>query len=172
MRAGDTRHELVCPGCGARADVDEERPRFCPACHLPLVFDAPEEESASVTERRRRARKIKPQLSEGPLVKVAWVRNQGEGEFLQGLLLEEGVPSLLRRTAGFDVPDMLFAGPRDVLVPAAGADTAREALLGAGVIDGEQRPPAAVAPARLLAWLLVALAVGALLIWLIYLAVR
>ncbi len=75
---------------------------------------------ADVSERRRRARLVKPQLAEGPLVKVAWVRNQAEGEFMQSLLLEHGVPSLLRRTAGFDVPDMLFAGPRDVLVAASG----------------------------------------------------
>ena len=36
---------------------------------------------------------------------------------------------MLRRTAGFDVPDFLAAGPRDVLVPESGAETAREVLL-------------------------------------------
>ncbi len=45
------------------------------------------------------------------------------------LLLEEGVPSTLRRTAGFDVPDFLAAGPRDVLVPESGVEVAREVLL-------------------------------------------
>ena len=45
------------------------------------------------------------------------------------LLLEEGVPSTLRRTAGFDVPDMLAAGPRDVLVPESGLEVARQVLL-------------------------------------------
>jgi hypothetical protein len=35
---------------------------------------------------------------------------------------------MLRRTAGFDVPDFLAAGPRDVLVPEAGAEAARELL--------------------------------------------
>ena len=44
------------------------------------------------------------------------------------MLLEEGIPSLLRRTAGFDVPDFLAAGPRDVFVPQSGALAAREAL--------------------------------------------
>jgi hypothetical protein len=39
------------------------------------------------------------------------------------------VPSVLRRSAGFDVPDYLAAGPRDVLVPEAGVETAREVLL-------------------------------------------
>ena len=45
------------------------------------------------------------------------------------LLLEEGVPSTLRRSAGFDVPDMLAAGPRDVLVPESGVEVARQVLL-------------------------------------------
>lgn len=172
MRAGET---LVCPGCGARADADE---RFCPACGLPLVFDgAPEpgtgREDEPVTERLRRARMIKPQLAEGPLVKVAWARNQGEAEFLQSLLLEAGVPSLLRRSAGFDVPDMMFAGPRDVLVAASGVDVAREVLLEAGSLpadDGVGGTRTAVMPARLLAGLLAALAAGALVIWLLWLA--
>ena len=44
------------------------------------------------------------------------------------LLLEEGVPSTLRRSAGFDVPDMLAAGPRDVLVPESGVEVARDVL--------------------------------------------
>ena len=35
---------------------------------------------------------------------------------------------MLRRSAGFDVPDFLAAGPRDVLVPEAGAQVARELL--------------------------------------------
>ena len=35
---------------------------------------------------------------------------------------------MLRRSGGFDVPDFLAAGPRDVLVPESGAEAAREAL--------------------------------------------
>jgi hypothetical protein len=97
---------------------------------------------------------------------VARARNQAEGEMLQDLLLEVGVPSLLRRSAGFDVPDFLAAGPRDVLVPQSGAATAREVLLEAEVIDGEAAAPG-VSPGRLLAGLLLALAIGALVIWLI-----
>jgi hypothetical protein len=61
-------------------------------------------------------------------VRVATARNQAEAEMIEGLLLEEGIPSLVRRTGGFDVPDFLAGGPRDVLVPAAGADVAREVL--------------------------------------------
>lgn len=151
--------ELRCPTCGRVQGADE---RFCPSCGTPLVLegDAPE-----VTERHRRARKIKPQLAEGPLVRVAGARNQAEGEFIQGLLLEEGVPSLLRRSAGFDVPDFLAAGPRDVMVPQSGVVVAREVLLEAELIPTERRGPV-IAPGRLLAGLLVALVIGALIVWL------
>jgi hypothetical protein len=82
-----------------------------------------------LSEAHGRWRKIDPTLTEGELVRVAGGRNQAEAEFIQGLLLEWGVPSILRRSAGFDVPDYLAAGPRDVLVPEAGAETAREVLL-------------------------------------------
>jgi hypothetical protein len=74
---------------------------------------------------RERARKMRPQYAEGPLVRVATARHQAEAEMLEGLLLEEGVPSLVRRSGGFDVPDFLAAGPRDILVPASGVDRAR-----------------------------------------------
>src|SRR5438093_12436258 len=61
-------------------------------------------------------------------VVVARAQNQAGAEFLQELLHAEGVPSLVRRTAGFDVPDFLAAGPREILVPASGAELARELL--------------------------------------------
>ena len=66
----------------------------------------------------------------GPLVKVASARNQAEAEFIQGLLREEGVPSMVRRSPGFDVPDFLAAGPRDVLVAQSAAALARQILHG------------------------------------------
>ena len=73
--------------------------------------------------------KSSPQRVDGELVKVASTQNQAEAEFVQGLLREEGVPSILRRSPGFDVPDFLAAGPRDVLVPAWAEPTARDVLL-------------------------------------------
>jgi hypothetical protein len=158
---------LICPQCASRFAGDA---RFCPECRLPLVLKDGEGAEYE-TERHRRLRKVKPQLSEGELVKVAWARNESEGEFIQAMLLEEGVPSLLRRSAGFDVPDFLAAGPRDVMVPASGAQTAREVLLQADVIS-PQPAGRLVDPRRLLLGLLVALAVGALLVWLLSLAVH
>jgi hypothetical protein len=77
-----------------------------------------------------RARKIDPRYAEGDLVKVGWAGNQPEAELIQGLLLENGIPSMQRRSRGFDVPDFLAAGPRDILVPASGAERARELLDG------------------------------------------
>ncbi len=161
--------ELVCPSCGSNYPAEE---RFCPSCRMPLVQDAGVEAVAELTERQQRARKIKPQLAEGPLVRVAGARNQAEAEFIQSLLLEEGVPSMLRRTAGFDVPDFLAAGPRDVLVPRSGAGTAREVLLEAEVIGPEPTRSTTVSPGRLLAGLLGALALGALLVWLLLVVIR
>jgi hypothetical protein len=68
--------------------------------------------------------------NEGRLVKVAYAQQQAEAEMIQGLLSEHGIPSMLRRAAGFDVPDFLAAGPREVLVAGEIADQAREVLEG------------------------------------------
>jgi hypothetical protein len=158
--SSEDREQLVCPSCG-RSYVTEDR--FCADCGLPLTGLTDDSEQ-HVSELHRRARKIKPQLSEGRLVRVAGARNQAEAEFIQDLLLQEGVPSVLRRSAGFDVPDFLAAGPRDVLVPQSGVITAREVLLEAELIS-DQATGSSVSPVRLMAWLLAALAVGALIVW-------
>jgi hypothetical protein len=132
-------------------------------CGVPLtpVAHGPD---PPISELRRRARKVKPQLSEGRLMRVAGARNQAEAEFIQDLLLQEGVPSVLRRSAGFDVPDFLAAGPRDILVPESGVLTAREVLLDAELISGQNTAPN-VSPVRLMVWLVAALVLGALVVW-------
>jgi Putative prokaryotic signal transducing protein len=66
----------------------------------------------------------------GKLVKVAFAQQQPEAEMIQGLLSEHGIPSMLRRAAGFDVPDFLAAGPREVLVAEELVEQAREVLEG------------------------------------------
>jgi hypothetical protein len=117
---------LVCPSCARPGEADE---RFCAACGMPLVYsDADAARQTLTGERREMARKIKPQYTEGKLVKVARASNQPEAELLQGLLLEVGIPSLARRSRGFDVAESLAAGPRDILVPESGAEAAQEAL--------------------------------------------
>lgn len=66
---------------------------------------------------RRRKRAPRPEPVEW--VRVAWARHQPEAEFLLGMLRDAGIPAWYRRTGGFDVPDMLAGGPREILVPAA-----------------------------------------------------
>jgi hypothetical protein len=68
--------------------------------------------------------------SSGKQVKVGYGQNQAEAEMIQGLLSEHGIPSMLKRAAGFDVPDFLAAGPRQVLVAEELAGQAREVLEG------------------------------------------
>ena len=115
--------ELICPTCARAHPLTE---RFCEDCGMPLVHAGGDEPATS--ERQRRERKIKPQYAEGRLVKVARAANQPEAQLIEGLLLEEGIPCLLRRSSGFDVAESLAAGPRDVLVPESGAQAAREML--------------------------------------------
>jgi hypothetical protein len=95
---------------------------------MPLVAEGGAALDEPLSEAHERARKIDPRYAEGELVRVAGGRNQAEAELIQGLLLEEGVPSILRRTAGFDVPDFLAAGPRDILVPESCAAAAHDVL--------------------------------------------
>jgi len=157
-----TSRPLVCPRCATTHGLDE---RFCPSCGMPLVYAGAIGADQPVTERHARARKIKPQYAEGPLVRVVGARHQAEAEFIQGLLLEEGVPSMLQRTRGFDVPDMLAAGPRDVMVPQTGYDAAREVLLQAEVIEPESPRAAIDRPGRILAWLVGGIALVAVIVW-------
>src|SRR4051794_25678051 len=132
---------------------------------MPLTYAGRTGVDSPITDRHERARKVKPQYTEGDLVRIAGGRNQAEAELIQGILLEEGVPSMLRRSAGFDVPDMLAAGPRDVMVPASGAETAREVLLQSDLAPAQpSRGP--TPPWRVLAGLLIAVAVVAIIAWL------
>ena len=82
-------------------------------------------------------------MADDPLVRVATARNQAEAELMEGLLAQERIPSLVRRTGGFDVPDFLASGPRDVLVPRSRALAAREAL---GTPEALREPAPTAAP--------------------------
>src|SRR4051812_37676317 len=132
---------------------------------MPLTYAGETGVDHPVTAAHERARKVKRQYTEGDLVRVVGGRNQAEAELIQGLLLEEGVPSMLRRSRGFDVPDMLAAGPRDVMVPASGAGAAREMLLQAELLDERPAGGAVERPGRLLAVLCAVCALVALIAW-------
>jgi hypothetical protein len=104
-----------------------------------------------------------PRNAHGDLVAVARAANQSEAEFIQGLLRSEGVPSLLRRAPGFDVPDFLAAGPRDVMVPESGAELARATLASADIEAAPVRPVATATPNRQALLITVAVVLGGLL---------
>jgi hypothetical protein len=133
---------------------------------MPLTYGGGTGVDEPITDRHARARKVKPQYTEGDLVRVAGARHQAEAEMIQGILLEEGVPSLLQRTRGFDVPDMMAAGPRDIMVPASGAATAREVLLEAEIVSPGASSVPPTRALRVLAALLAAVALVAVIAWL------
>jgi hypothetical protein len=133
---------------------------------MPLVIAGVEGESIPGGEARERARKIKPEFARGDLVRVAGGRNLAEAELIQNLLLEEGIPSMFKRSIAFDVPDFLAAGERDVLVPESGAQAARDFLIEADLMPSAaiepMRPPN---PAKLLAGFLGGAVITTLVIW-------
>lgn len=124
---------LVCPSCALEQPPSE---RFCEVCGMPLV--QPGHEQLDASERQQRARKIKPQYTEGELVRVARAGDQPQAEFIANLLLEEGIPCLVRNQIGGYSP---MIGPRDILVPASGAEAAREALKAPGRARAEAGSP-------------------------------
>jgi hypothetical protein len=161
---------LACPRCATRYPLEE---RFCSDCGMPLTYAGQVDVEEPARGNRERARKINPEYTRGDLRRVATARQQPEAELIQMLLLEEGVPSTVRRAAGFDVPDFLAAGPRDVLVPESGLDVAREILRQSEIIETVPSAPRGMstAPGRPAAMLLLALLLGsslvALVIWLV-----
>jgi hypothetical protein len=137
---------------------------------MPLVYAGTGEEEP-ITDAHERARKIRPQYARGEPVRVTGGRNLADSELIQGILLDQGIPSVLRRTRGFDVPDFLAAGPRDVLVPESGYERAREVLRGADLLTADAAPgslPGVGSPLRLAVGLLIAVGIGALVVYLVY----
>ena len=166
---------LSCPRCAETFPLSE---RFCPNCGMPLVYAGRGGEQP-ITETHERARKVKPQYARGEPVKVSFARNQAEAEMVQGMLLEEGIPSMSKRTRGFDVPDYLAGGPRDILVPQTGAQAARRVLESTELesegeevaeLSGQAKLSAAgdTSPARLAFWVLAGLAAAFAIVWLLY----
>jgi len=153
---------LACPKCARRFSLEE---RFCPGDGMPLVYVGRTGEQP-ITEAHERARKVKPQYTSGDLVRVAGGRNLAEAELIQGILLDQGIPSVQRRQRGFDVPDFLAAGPRDILVPQAACEDAL-ALLGDADLGPQMPQPGADEgrALRLAVGMAIALGAAALFIW-------
>lgn len=117
----------------------------------------------------------------GRLVKVGFGRTQAEAEMLQGLLSEAGIPSVLKRSGGFDNPDFLAAGPHDVMVNGDQAPRAREVLSETmiedeaeeraelrGEIAGELGGSQGTSPARLAYWVGGLFVLAVVLVWIVY----
>ena len=149
---------LVCPTCGGTYPTDE---RFCAVCGMPLVagWIEPEPDAKAV-----RARKIKPQYAEGALVRAIGAANQTEAEFIQGMLLEEGVPSMVVRRRGFDVPRHARRGPAQRHGPGVRSRGGARVLLQAELVEGDADP--GTPPSQVLAFVLGAVAIVALIAWL------
>src|SRR3981081_4357940 len=81
------REDAHLPVLWARAPPSE---RFCASCGMPLVHP-PDAADAEPGERREHARKIKPQYSEGRLVKVAYAPNPPPAGLIQGGLVGGGI---------------------------------------------------------------------------------
>ena len=73
-------------------------------------------------------------------VKIAWAPHQAEAELIANILREEGIPSLIKRNKGFDVPDFLAAGARDIYVPASAEERAKEILADLQSGEDEELP--------------------------------
>jgi len=108
----------------------------------------------------------------GDLARLTSASSGPEADMISNLLAQEGIRVLIQRPAGFDVPDFLAGGPRDILVPGAAAEAARGLLADTGEHPMDPNAPsdADERPVRLLLGILAALAVGALLVWLAYTA--
>lgn len=116
----------------------------------------------------------------GPLVKVAFGRTMAEAEMIQGLLSEAGIPSVLQRSSGFDVPEFMASGPRDVKVVSDLAARARSVLADTMVEEGKDpewteleeqarlRGGGETSPARLAFWVATAFLGALALVWVLY----
>jgi hypothetical protein len=117
----------------------------------------------------------------GKLIKVGFARNQAEAEMLQALLLESHIPSVLKRSGGFDAPEFLAAGPRDIWVNQGHAEEARRILAETLTesegdereeLEGEARLRKTggepMTPGRLALWVGGALVVAIVIVWIVY----
>lgn len=77
---------------------------------------------------RLRRSEVRAKQRAKDFVAVAVAQNEPEAEMIAGILHGENIPSLIRRTGGFDVPDFLAAGAREILVRPEDEANARAAL--------------------------------------------
>jgi hypothetical protein len=100
---------------------------------------------------------------------------------LQALLLESDIPSILKRSGGFDAPEFLAAGPRDIWVNRGHAEDARQILTETLTeseseereeMEGEARLRKTggdpTSPGRLALYVAAGLVVAIVIVWIVY----
>jgi hypothetical protein len=110
--------------------------------------------------------KIRPEYTHGDLRTVTTVRHVAEGEMLRGMLLEEGIPSMVRPARAFVIPQALGAAPHEVVVPESGYEAAYQLVH--GELPQPQHPGSRSRPepGNLLAVVLIVAGLLAFLVWL------
>jgi len=73
-------------------------------------------------------------------VQVAFANNVAEADLVQGILREDGIPSITRKPNGTFLTDLFGIGAREILVPAAAEERARD-LLKSLEIDSDDELP-------------------------------
>lgn len=68
-------------------------------------------------------------------VEVAFAANQTEADLIQGILREEGIPSMTKKPNGSFLTDLFAIGPRHVVVPASAEEKAKKILEEAEATD-------------------------------------
>ena len=77
--------------------------------------------------------------SEGEPVKVAFADNRSESDLIQGILKEDGIPSITRKPNGTFLTDLFGMGAREIYVPAAAEENAKQLL--AYLQNDAEHPP-------------------------------
>jgi len=113
-------HDLRCPYCD---ETIEPAANSCKSCGLPLLQAPREYESASGY-----APHLRPEYCGGALQRITVATSQAEAELVQGMLTEEGIPSVVTSSKSFDLADLTADGRRDVFVPEDGVEAARDLL--------------------------------------------
>jgi hypothetical protein len=110
--------------------------------------------------------KVRPEYTHGNLKTVTSVPHVAEGEMLRGMLLEEGIPSMVRPARGFVIPQALGAGPHEVVVPESGYEAAYQLVHGEPPQPQHPSSRSGPEPGNLLAVVLIVVGLLALLVWL------
>ena len=110
--------------------------------------------------------RVRPEYTHGDLVTVTTVSNVAEGEMLRGMLLEEGIPSMVRPARSSVIPQALGTGPHEVVVPESAYETAYQLVHGELPQPSRPGSRSRPEPGNLFAVVLIVVGLLAFLVWL------